>query len=233
MDVLLAVSRNLANEMSALYGLNRKIRVIVNGVDVQKFKPARCNFSTLLKERSKTKILGTVARLDRGKNIDQLIVDVATISSLPVHLVIVGDGPERERLENLVKKYKILNKTRLLGNRNDVPRILNCLDVFVLSSVSEGFSNVILEAMASGLPVVAYDVGGNRELVQDGMGGFLVPLKDRAGFLDAVLRILNDRALAEAMGRFNRDLVLNKFSLEKMVCSYTELYSSFSSDTIS
>ncbi len=225
-DVLLAVSQNLADEMARLYRLDRKIHVIINGVDTQKFKPASCRSSMFSHVKPKTKILGTVARLDPGKNIDQLIMDIASVSNFPLHLVIAGDGPERAKLENLVKENNIHEKVTLLGNCNDIPRLLNCLDIFVLPSVSEGLSNVILEAMASGLPVVVYDVGGNKELVQNGKGGFLVPLRDREGFMEAVLRILKDKTMAKTMGRFNRDLVLNKFSLEKMICSYAELYSS-------
>lgn len=228
-DVLLSVSQNLADELATLYNLKRRIEVIINGVDTGRFQPAPCNLNILEKEKQNLKLIGTVCRLDPGKNLDQLILDIGAIADSSLKLLIAGDGPERERLEDLIRKNGLLHRVFLLGNRDDVPAILNCLDLFVLPSLSEGLSNVILEAMASGLPVVAYDVGGNRELVQNGKGGFLVPLKDRRALIEAVLKILRNGSLATKMGDFNRNLVLQKFSLPKMAESYERLYSSLSS----
>jgi glycosyltransferase involved in cell wall biosynthesis len=112
----------------------------------------------------------------------------------------------------------------LLGERDDVPAVLTGFDIFVLSSIAEGMSNAILEAMATGLPVVATRVGGNPELVADGSSGFLVEPGSPAALADALRRYLGDPGLLARHGRAARELAQAEFSLDRMVGEYGQLY---------
>lgn len=223
-DVLLCVSADLAREMAGLYKLQRKAKVIINGVDIDKFIPlshseARKKYGWSANET----IIGTVARLDRGKNLDQLIEDISILGK-ENRLVIVGDGPEKSKLENLIQQQGQEGRIRLMGHQDDIPGLLNCFDVFALPSGSEGLSNVILEAMACGLPVVAYDVGGNKELIVNEKGGYLVDLNNRTGFSKAIESLIRDSVLRKQMGDYNRVRVSKNFSVKNMAASYSSMY---------
>jgi glycosyltransferase involved in cell wall biosynthesis len=133
--------------------------------------------------------------------------------------LVVGDGPERRRLESAAGEGIVF-----LGNRLDVPEILRSLDVFVLPSLNEGISNTILEAMASGVPVVATRVGGNPELVEDGQTGTLVSARDKEAFASALIRYLDDPDLRRLHGEAGRARACNHFSVSKMVDGYEAVY---------
>lgn len=223
-DVLLCVSADLAREMAELYKLQRKAKVIINGVDLDKFVPLSHSEARKRYGWSKhEKVIGTVARLDNGKNLDQLIEDISILGK-ENGLVIVGDGPEKSKLENLIQQQGHKGRMILMGHQDDIPGLLNCFDVFALPSGSEGLSNVILEAMACGLPVVAYDVGGNKELIVNEKGGYLVDLNNRTGFSKAVESLIIDCVLRKQMGDYNRDRVSKKFSVKNMAASYSAMY---------
>lgn len=223
-DILLSISNELAREMKHLYSVKRTINVIVNGVDSNRFSPMpRTKARKIFGWHEDEKIIGTVGRLDKGKNLDQLILDTLTLGK-KYKLVLVGDGPERPNLENLIQQHHYKLRVSLMGHQNDIPALLNCFDVFALPSSSEGLSNVILEAMSCGLPVVAYDVGGNRELIANNKGGCLVPIGDRAGFVRAIDKILQSNSIRVKMGRFNRPIIKRHFSISRMAESYQKMY---------
>ena len=139
-------------------------------------------------------------------------------------LVIVGDGPCRASLTAAVAELGVGGRVRLLGERDDVPAVLAAFDIFVLSSIGEGMSNAILEAMATGLPVVATRVGGNPELVVSGTTGFLVEPRSPAALTAALSCYLGDPGLLARHGRAARELAQAEFSLERMVGAYEQLY---------
>jgi glycosyltransferase involved in cell wall biosynthesis len=170
--------------------------------------------------------LGTVGRLDPVKNQALLIEAVASLVKLfpRLKLVIAGSGPCQKQLEQLVSKFNLSQHVCLVGERDDIPGLLRSLDIFLLPSVSEGISNTILEAMACELPVVACDVGGNRELIMDGETGQLVPARDVDAFRRAIQEYLTTLGLIEAHGRAGRRRVERLFSLEKMVAAYNSMY---------
>jgi glycosyltransferase involved in cell wall biosynthesis len=141
-----------------------------------------------------------------------------------VRLAIIGDGPERARVEAAVVEHGLDGRVWISGERADVPAILRRLDCFVLPSVAEGISNTILEAMATGLPVVATRVGGNPELLEDGLTGSLVPPSDPESLAKAMLGYFLDSAAARRHGRAARQTVLRRFSLDRMVADYAQLY---------
>jgi glycosyltransferase involved in cell wall biosynthesis len=140
--------------------------------------------------------------------------------------VIVGDGPCRPDLERLVNELGLTGHVHLLGMRQDVPVLLRAFDTFVLPSLAEGISNTVLEAMATGLPVVATRVGGNPELVEHGVTGALVPAGNPLVLAAALRYYVEDAGLREAHGEAARRRVLQHFTLERMAQGYHDLYES-------
>lgn len=139
-------------------------------------------------------------------------------------LDVIGDGPLRETLEREVADLGIGGHVRFLGMRSDVAPLLRDAGLFVLSSLSEGVSLTLLESMASALPAVATDVGGNREVVRHGHTGYLVPVSDPPALAAAIRELVLDPALAQRMGRAARERCVGEFSLENTVRQYEELY---------
>ena len=177
-----------------------------------------------------TLTIGTVGRLDPVKNQESLLrafrglLDSRTPLAGRLRLVIVGDGPLWLRLQDIAATLGVSSRVEFMGARDDTPEILRSLDVFALPSMNEGISNTILEAMATGLPVVAARVGGNPELVVDGVTGTLYePDRERA-LEEALLPYITDPALRDAHGSAGRGRVVQNFSLDAMVQRYLDLY---------
>lgn len=139
-------------------------------------------------------------------------------------LWIVGEGPERESITKAIAAAGLSSRVRMLGSRTDVPDLLAAADVLVHPSREEGFSNALLEAMAAGLPVVAANVGGNREAVVAEATGLLVPADDAAGLAEATIRLLVDRDLAHRYGAAGRERVAEHFSEARMIEAYDQVY---------
>ena len=176
-------------------------------------------------------VVGTVGRLQTVKDQVNLVCAVAIAraqgeAGARLRLVIAGDGPQRAEVEDEIAATGIGDITWLAGERSDVPEVMRALDVFALPSRAEGISNTILEAMASALPVVATDVGGNAELVAAGETGLLVPPEDPQRMADALLRYTADAALRQNHGAAGRKRVECNFSIDNMVMRYTQLYES-------
>ena len=204
----------------------RKVRTIYNGVDTERFAMGdRAAARQALGIPRDWTVAGTVGRLDPVKDQAGLIRAFAQAANQGKSaLVIAGDGPSRRQLEALVNELGIGDRVRLLGERDDVPLILRALDVFVLSSIGEGISNAILEAMATGLPVIATRVGGNVELVQDGLTGCLIEPRRPEALATALTAYFHDPALARAHGAAGRERAAGEFGLERMLAGYTALY---------
>jgi glycosyltransferase involved in cell wall biosynthesis len=176
-------------------------------------------------------IVGTVGRLDTVK--DQTNLARAFVSALRRHpgarerlrLAIVGDGPLRDEVLRVLAEADATPHAWLAGERHDVADVMRGLDCFVLPSLAEGISNTLLEAMASGLPVIATRVGGNAELMEEGLTGRLVPRADPEALATEILHYLDDPQLARRHGGAGRSLVEKRFSLDLMVRKYDELYS--------
>lgn len=166
-------------------------------------------------------VVGIVARLDAIKNHGAVIdaVNQMAQSRPDVKLVVVGDGPEAAAL-----KARAGDHVRFLGYRSDTARLMQGFDLFVLPSFNEGISNTILEAMASGLPVIATKVGGNPELVDAGVTGELVPIGDAEAMARAIIAYASNPERARAAGRAGRAAVERHFSMEAMVAGYRGLY---------
>jgi glycosyltransferase involved in cell wall biosynthesis len=141
-----------------------------------------------------------------------------------VYFLVLGDGPEREALQQFARRMTCDHVTRFAGHREDAPKLIGLMDVFWLASDFEGMSNSVMEAMAAGVPVVCSDIPPNRELVIDGETGFVVHVGDSAGFAQFADRILADRELAERLGAAARQRVAREFSVERMIAAHVKLY---------
>jgi glycosyltransferase involved in cell wall biosynthesis len=174
------------------------------------------------------KLIGAVGRLWPQKRYKDLIwaLDLLRCVEKDAHLLIVGDGPQRWRLERYSAQVNEGRPVRFLGQRNDVARLLPHLDCFWLGSAYEGQSNALMEAMSAGLPVVASDIPGNRDLVTDGETGFLVRLGDRAGFAARTNEVLKQPELGRRLGAAAKVRVEREFSVGQMVDKHEELYRS-------
>jgi glycosyltransferase involved in cell wall biosynthesis len=141
-----------------------------------------------------------------------------------LRLALIGGGPLLAECRQLLMDAGVIDLAWLPGERGDIPGIMRGLDCFVLPSLAEGVSNTILEAMSSGLPVIATDVGGNAELVSAGVTGYIIPATNPEAMAEKIVLLANRRDIAHDMGRAGRDLVERKFSMNAMVAAYQDLY---------
>lgn len=228
-----ALSGHLARYLVGAVGVPvARVTRICNGVDTLRFHPAvgRHPIRGAPFDGADTVLIGTIGRLQAVKDQLNLVRAFGHLVAQRMpgadrsRLVIVGDGPLRAQVENEVLAAGVGDRVWLAGERSDVPEVMRALDLFVLPSISEGISNTILEAMASGLPVVATDVGGNGELVMAGETGALVPAADSGALAAAIAPYAADKPLRESHGRAGRARVEAEFSLDGMVESYMNLY---------
>jgi glycosyltransferase involved in cell wall biosynthesis len=175
-------------------------------------------------------VLGVVGRLAEVKDQGTLLRALALLfQDRPewwgrVRLVLVGDGSLRDQLEDQVRQLALGEVVWMPGDRSDISSLLQTMDVFVLPSLAEGISNTVLEAMATGLPVVATAVGGNPELVTEGQTGHLVPAGDAQALCSALVRIVESPALRSNMGHAARQRVRDKFDWNRAVAEYLGVY---------
>jgi len=228
-DAIVTISNDAKVELVRNNKLDsKKVITIYNGIDISLF-PANINVQ---EEKHKLNvgaaiIIGTVARLSEEKDQATLIKAFAKILKVRPHccLVFVGEGNERFNLERLASELGVRKNVLFLGYRKDVDKLLKLFDVFVLSSLQEGVSLSLLEAMASKKPVVATSVGGNKEVVVDKENGFLVPANDVDQMVEKILVLVNDMTLAVSMGMKGREIVERKFNIDTMTDQYVSLYS--------
>jgi sugar transferase (PEP-CTERM/EpsH1 system associated) len=211
----------------------RKITTICNGVDTGRFRPAVSRERPALPDQFAGKdriVIGTVGRMEPVK--DQLNLVHAFIQlagqypagDIQPRLIMIGDGSLREPAMQLLSEAGLADIACLPGARDNIPELLQTMDIFVLPSLAEGISNTVLEAMASGLPVVATDVGGNAELVAHGKTGFLVQRGDPGALAAAVCRYIDDPDLRREHGAAARARCEALFSIEAMMKNYLDVY---------
>ena len=227
-DAIFSVSAQLRQDLIAKVGIDpSRIDILYNGVDLSKFgaidsQAIRRSISAMPEDF----VIGSVGRLVAVKNYDLLIRALARIGHPKAMVVLVGDGPERNRLEATAAAYGVSDRVRFLGHRNDVHELLAAMDVFVLPSISEGMSNTLLEAMASRLPVVASNVGGNPEIIRDGLDGFLFESNDEGALTAKLRELINSETQRMRLARCARIRIEDKFSIDVMIARYEKLYQS-------
>jgi glycosyltransferase involved in cell wall biosynthesis len=206
----------------------RRIQVIENGIEVERYGTAtdRAQLRRSLGLDPARRYVITVARFHPVKDHAMLLRAFAPVASArgDVDLLLAGDGPLRADLENQAHAFGIQGRVLFLGVRLDVPALLQAADMFALTSVSEAASLTLLEAMASRLPVVATAVGGNPEIVREGIDGFLVPRGDAVAATAAILRLLDAPRAAATMGAAGRARVEARYRLSGTVDNYWRLY---------
>jgi len=222
-----AVSEDISKWLHHSAGIRSdKITKIINGVDTDKFRP-ECQGTLRAKSGLKDEVVvGTVGRLDPIKRQDLLLQAFSRLdhSKYKLKLMIIGDGPKRAQLESLKKRLAYSERIKLLGECDDVHELYNLMDIFVLPSRNEGISNTILEAMASGLPVIATSVGGNPELVTDGKTGLLIPPDSEEFIQHSITYYLEHPDIRRVHGANARSEAEKCFSLHRMIKEYEELY---------
>jgi sugar transferase (PEP-CTERM/EpsH1 system associated) len=228
-----ALSRDLERYLIDAIGVRpSRVAHIVNGVDIASFTPAAARIPCVgcpFVDPS-LRVFGTAGRLQRVKH--QTLLARAFVRALEIapprrsrlRLIIAGDGPLLGEIVEILRGGNALDLAWLPGFRDDVPDVLRALDAFVLPSLAEGISNTILEAMASGLPVIATDVGGNAELIVDGRTGSLVAADDVDALAKCLVQYDADPALARERGNAGRIRAESLYSIDAMVARYCSLY---------
>ena len=227
-----AVSRDLADYLVSQIGISpERVTQIYNGVDTEVFAPARIACQPVSRSREAASlVIGTVGRLQPVKDQLSLVKAFMEVSRIDpeifgrCRLVIAGEGPCRPELESAIAAHGLTDRALLLGARDDVPSVLRTFDVFALPSLAEGISNTVLEAMATGLPVVATRVGGNADLIEDGRSGVLIEVGDTAALAAAIVAYARDEKRRTAHGHMARRRAESMFSLQAMVDSYADFY---------
>lgn len=230
-DYVVAVC-DTAREHFSMSGVRPRTALlcIPNGIRLERFScsnaKSRNGLAAKLGLAADSRIIGTVGRLQPVKDQGNLLEAFArTRQVIPsAALVVIGDGPLRDPLQRCALELGIAGSVRFLGDRSDVHELLTGLDIFALSSVSEGYSVALLEACAAGLPIVATDVGGNHEIVRDGVNGFLVPGRDPKSFSAALIGLLQAPGRAAEMADAGRLWAHAEGSFRTMAARYLSLY---------
>jgi len=230
----IALSKDLERYLRDRVGVPPvRLAQLYNGVDTERFRPASRIREPLPCDgfaRPEHFVIGTVGRMQAikdpvllARSFVQVLRDVPD-AARRLRLVMIGDGPLWDQVRAVLDEAGATDLAWLPGERDDVPRILRGLDLFVLPSLSEGISNTVLEAMASGLPVVATAVGGNPELIDAGVTGTLVPRGDATRMAHAIGGYLEDRELCRRHGAEARRVAMRRFSMDAMVHAYLAVY---------
>ena len=211
-------------------GMRCRWTLLQNGVDTEHFRldPPDPAARAALGLDPQRPVVGTIGRLEDRKGHDQLLRAAGTMlaggNGRRPQIVIVGDGPLREKLQAQAQSLGVADSVRFVGTVADVRPSLAAMDVFVLPSHAEGMSNALMEAMAAARPVVATAVGGNTEVVVDGKTGVLIPPADPAAIADAIAALLRDPDRAAGLGAAAREFVTRRFGARARVAELEQLY---------
>ncbi|HFD79732.1 MAG TPA: glycosyltransferase [Gammaproteobacteria bacterium] len=227
---VIAVSEKVRDNLARRARISeRRLHYIPNGIDTARFAPlpevreaVRSRFGLAAGDV----VVGAVGRLVPVKN-HRLLVEAFARAHRHcdrLRLLLVGEGPEREAIEASIAEQGMGGQVILAGERQDIDSVLNAMDIYVLSSFSEGMSLSLLEAMSAGLPVVATAVGGNVDLVDDGVSGLLVPSADAASMQQALVDLAADAEMRTRMGQASREIVLARYSRDAMIGRYSDIY---------
>lgn len=207
-----------------------KIEVIYNGIDIDRFP------SAITKEEARQKLgvptdcflIGTIGRLTDQKGQIYLINTIGIIKGIipEIKLLLAGSGPLESDLKSIVSTKGLNEYVKFLGARRDIPDILKAMDVFVFPSLWEGLPMVLLEAMASSLPVVATSVGGITEILRNGINGIIVPPRNEGALVQAIIGLSKDKAKLKLLGEIGKKTVEDKFTASLMVKNLASIYES-------
>lgn len=214
-----AVSEDIQKAFIKQFGFKEsKISMIHNGIEIPDFTPERGNEETF--------VVGSAGRLCPVKEYP-FMIEIAKVvkektKNIKFHLA--GEGPERSKLQALIQKYRLKETFVLQGHIDNMPPFYRSLDLYLNTSVHEGIPMSILEAMAHGIPVVAPDVGGISEVVDNGEDGYLIEKRDPKAFAEKCFLLYKNKQLRRGMARAAREKIVKSFSVENMAAQYHELY---------
>jgi sugar transferase (PEP-CTERM/EpsH1 system associated) len=231
-NVVFAVTKDLRDFHARQAWTPTKIRVINNGVDTGRFSPDPAARWELRQKfgLSDAFTVGSIGRMVPIKDYDTLLEAIVAVSEngVEVRALLVGDGPELPRLRRRVADCpQLANRVIFVGASDAIPQLLNAMDVFVLPSVHEGMSNTLLEAMATGLPVLATEVGGNPEVMINGRHGWLFPARNVSALANCIYQLATNKAQRQQFGIAARQHAVQQFGLKRMLDSYTQMYCEF------
>jgi glycosyltransferase involved in cell wall biosynthesis len=228
MDQLIAVSRSIVEKLQHEGRDTTPIALIHNGVDLERYdhQGPCCTLREEYGLPASGPMVGVVARLESEKGHPTLLEAwPAVVAAFPdATLLVIGEGSRREALETMAAELGVADRVVFTGRRDDVPAVTAALDVAVLPSYREALGLTVLEAMALSRPVVASNVGGIPEMIEDGVTGLLVPPHDPVALAAAIIRLLRDHPLADTLGRAGHDLVHERFCIELMVDAVERIY---------
>jgi glycosyltransferase involved in cell wall biosynthesis len=228
MDRLIVVSKAIEQKIREEGRRGVPVSLIYNGVDLQRYSHQQpcCTLHDDYSIPEDAQIVGVVARLEAEKGHRTLLDAWPFVRSAQPRawLLIVGEGSERDALEAQAASLGIAERVVFTGRREDVPAVTAALDVAVLPSYREAQGLSVLEAMALGRPVVASNVGGIPEMIEDGVSGLLVPPNDPEALAGAIVRLLSDHPYADMIAKRGHDLAHDRFCIERMVNSIEALY---------
>jgi glycosyltransferase involved in cell wall biosynthesis len=228
MDRLIAVSEAIVDKIDEERGGLAPVELIYNGVDMDRYDHQEpcCTLHEEYGMEPGSQIVGVVARLEPEKGHPTLLEAwPAVLSACPdAYLLVVGEGSRRDALEAQARELRIAHRVVFAGRRDDMPAVTAALDVAVLPSYREAQGLTILEAMALSRPVVASNVGGIPEMVQDGVTGLLVPPRDAPALAAVLIRLLTDHPYADTLARAGHDLVHDRFCIQLMGNAVERVY---------
>lgn len=204
----------------------KKLITILNGIDTDRFCGTDKGIKGPYPPKGENRVIGIVARLSAEKDHKTLINAFSIVKKTinDVVLLVVGDGPALEANRLLARTLGLDNSISFLGSRHDIPELMASMDIFVLSSLSEGISLTLLEAMASRLPIVCTNVGGNPEVVADGKTGYIVPPYNPIAMAEKIIALLQDRLLRENFGNAGLARAIDQFSIKAVMKRYEKIY---------
>ena len=230
-DALLTVTKELrAFHSRQSWTKEDRFRVIYNGVDTERFRPRREETNERRREQEippNRIVIGSIGRLVPIKDHRTLLkaAERLVVQGKDIHVLIVGAGPELERLQAYSRQSSALkDRVSFPGASDNIPELLGAMDIFALPSISEGMSNTVLEAMASGIPVVAARTGGNPEVIPEERYGRLFTPRDSAGLAEHIAQLADSAQLRVAVGSSARNRMVRDFSLAAMIGHYRDLY---------
>ena len=236
-DRVIAVSEKTRLHYVQSGGLPRdKVITLYNGVDISRFKNMDATQTAKLKQALQLplhgKIIITVAVLREPKGIQFMIRALPTIiEQCPdVHYLIVGDGVHRPALSDLVAALAIKNHVTFAGHRTDIPELLGCCDIFVLPTLKDALPTVVIEALAAEKPIIASDVGGVPEIIENGVNGLLVEPGDPSKLTEACLRLLKDTELTKHIILAGSETVQKRFNIDLQIEQLSRMYEELTSN---
>ena len=208
-----------------------KFKIIYNGLDLDKFKSlpssARETVRAEWKLTDSDIVVGTVANLRPVKRLDTVVESAKELIPMYKNLkfVFIGEGPDRDSLQDLIDRYEISEYFRLPGSSENIPSVLSAFDIALLPSSNESFSNSLIEYMASKLPIIATRVGGNSEAINHEVNGLLYDLEDTNGLTNSLKIILEHKEKAKALAEQASKKAFEEYSIEKMISNHIDFYS--------